>query len=78
MEQKVKSSMIQAQNENIINDRNLQVRKRKREAEEIKQIFVKKEKKELHKQLIELIPMLEKFNLWAREMKRNLEGKVHI
>ena len=70
--------MIQAQNENIINDRNLQVRKRKREAEEIKQIFVKKEKKELHKQLIELIPMLEKFNLWAREMKRNLEGKVHI
>ena len=44
--------MIQAQNENIINERNLQVRKRKREAEEIKEIFVKKEKRELHKQLL--------------------------
>lgn len=36
VEQKIRGSMVQAHNENIINERNLQVRKRKREGEEIK------------------------------------------
>ena len=78
VEKKLKKVMVQAENENIINERNLQVRKRKREADEIKDVFIKKSKKDLHKELVELIPMLEKFNLWGREMGRNLEGKVHI
>lgn len=36
LERKIKDNMVQCQNENIINERNLQVRKRKREAEELK------------------------------------------
>jgi hypothetical protein len=34
--------MIQCQNVNIMNDRTLQIRKRKREAEELKEAFIKK------------------------------------
>jgi hypothetical protein len=48
------------------------MRKRKRESEELKSVFIKKEKRELKKKLLELIPMLEKFNLWASSMQRNL------
>lgn len=71
-------NIIECQNENIINERSLQVRKRKREAQELKKIFIKKEKRELQKKLIELIPMLEKFNLWASSMNKNIEGKIEI
>ena len=70
--------MIQCQNENIMNDRILQVRKRKREAEELKEAFIKKQKKQLQRQLVQIIPMLQKFNLWVRKMNRNLKGKVQI
>lgn len=39
---------------------------------------MKKYKIQINKQLITLIPMIEKFNLWAREMNRNIEGKISI
>ena len=70
--------MIQCKNENILNERTIQIRKRKREGEELKKLLMKKYKAEINKQLITLIPMLEKFNLWAREMGRNIEGKISI
>lgn len=40
--------------------------------EELKNLLVKKEKVELQKQIIELIPMVEKFNLIAKEMGKNI------
>lgn len=70
IEKEIQAKIIQCNNENIINERNLQIHKRKREAEELRKILVKKEKVELQKQLLVLIPMIRRFNLIAREMKR--------
>jgi pseudouridine-5'-phosphate glycosidase len=56
----------------------LQIHKRKREADELRKILIKKEKVELQKQLLVLIPMVRRFNLIAREMKRLIEGKISI
>jgi len=54
------------QNENIISEYKLELNKRTKNAKEVKDLLVKKEKAFLQKQLIELVPMVEKFNLMAK------------
>jgi len=41
-------------------------------------LLVKKEKAFLQKQLIELVPMVEKFNLMGKEMGRRVEAGLSI
>jgi hypothetical protein len=38
----------------------------------VRELLVKKEKAFLQKQLIELVPMIQKFNLMAKDMERKV------
>ena len=78
IERQLQGQLIQCNNENLINERNLQIHKRRREGEELRKALVKREKVELQKQLLELIPMVRRFNLIAREMKRLIEARITI
>ena len=62
--------MILCNNENILNDYKLELSKKMKNAGELKELLVKKERIQLQKQLLELVPMVEKFNLIAREMDK--------
>jgi hypothetical protein len=44
----------------------LELNKRSKNAKEVRDLLVKREKIELHKQLVELVPKVEKFNLMGK------------
>ena len=66
------------QNENIITEYRLELAKKVKNAKELRDLLVKKEKGFLQKQLIELVPMIEKFNLMGKEMNRRVEAGLSI
>ncbi len=78
VEKKLKQSLIVCNNENLINERNLHMHKRKKETEQLRKMLYKLEKIELHKKLLVLIPMLEKFNLMAKDLNNPIEGKISV
>ena len=52
--------------------------KRVKNANEVKELLVKKERIELQKQLVELVPKIERFNLMAKEMNKRVETGLSI
>jgi hypothetical protein len=61
-----------------MNERELTARRQSRETKELKEMVISREKKELERRLVELLPRVERFNLWASELGKNLEGRVAI
>ena len=70
--------MIMCQNENILNERFLELKKKKKKIEELRSLLVKKERVELQKRLVELVPMIIQLNLIAKEMRRDIEANARI
>lgn len=50
--------MISCQNENILNERFLELKKKKKEIEELRNLLIKKERAELQKKLVDLLPQI--------------------
>lgn len=65
-------------NANIISEYQMETSKRTKNAKEVKDLLIKKEKIELQKQLVELVPQVERFNLMAKEMNKHVECGLSI
>lgn len=70
--------MVLCNNENILNDYKLELSKKMKNTSELKELLIKKERIELQKQLLELVPMVEKFNLIAKEMNKDVECGLSV
>lgn len=78
MKKQLQLQTIMCHNENIITEYKLEQNKRTKNAKEVTDLLVKKERIELLKQLTQLVPQVERFNLMAKEMNKRTECGLSI